>query len=131
MLLTAVSPRLIIGTVGAIAIAAFFTAQGYRMGKASANREAVARAEAERDTWKSIAEQTTEREREWLRASTEVTLRWQGSLRDLEALQRERPKTIREVVREGSPCPDISIDPDTFRLLDAATININTAIASP
>jgi hypothetical protein len=68
------------------------------------------------------------RERQWLKDSGTLQLRWETALTDIRAIADAKPKTmIREVLREGQTCPDISIDGRVFSMLDNAVTAANAA----
>lgn len=102
---------------------------GYRVGSARANKLEVAQMRGERDAWRQAASEGLAREREWLARAGEVQEKWNGALETIDALQQERPRLVREVIREGQTCPDVSIDPDAFRVLNAAVDASNAAAA--
>ncbi len=108
------------------ALISFGAFVGYRVGAARANRLEVAQIRGERDAWKQAANEGLAREREWLTRAGAVQEKWNGALETIDALQQERPRLVREVIREGKTCPDVSIDPATFGVLNAAVDAINT-----
>jgi hypothetical protein len=127
-----VAPQLLLVRAAAVALVALLLVGvgawlGYRQGAASGDRREAAQLRGERDVWRRLAEEGAVREREWLKRAGEVSVRWEGALETIDALQRERPKTVREVIREGSPCPVVSIDPATFGVLNAAVDAANAA----
>lgn len=103
---------------------------GYRQGAARADRLEAAQMRGERDAWRQAANEGLARERDWLRRAGEVQEKWNGALETIDALQQERPRLVREVIREGKTCPDVSIDPAAFRLLNAA-VDATNAAAEP
>jgi len=111
----------------AAALIGFGSFVGYRVGTARVNKLEVAQMRGERDAWKQSATEGLAREREWLTRAGAVQEKWNGALETIDALQQERPRLIREVIREGKTCPDVSIDPAAFRLLNAAVDATNTA----
>ena len=114
------------------ALIGFGSFVGYRVGAARANKLEVAQMRGERDAWRQSATEGLAREREWLARAGVVQEKWNGALETIDALQQERPRLIREVIREGKTCPDVSIDPAAFRLLNAAVDASNAASgASP
>lgn len=104
---------------------------GYRVGAAKANKLEVAQMRGERDAWRQAANEGLARERDWLRRAGEVQEKWNGALETIDALQQERPRLVREVIREGKTCPDVSIDPAAFGVLNAAVDATNAARTGP
>ena len=131
------APQLLLVRAAAVALIALLLLGvgawlGYRQGAAQADRLEAAQMRGERDAWKKAAEDGLAREREWLTRAGAVNERWSGALETIDQLQRERPRLIREVIREGETCPAVTIDPAAFRLLDAAVEASNAASgASP
>lgn len=119
------SPTAILVAVVSLGLSLAAGAGGYRLGRAQADREAAQAIAGERDAWRQVAQDSLTSERQWLQKAVEVQSRWDGTLVELRDLAAQKPKTIREVIREGQTCPDVSVDPATFRVLDAAVTAAN------
>jgi hypothetical protein len=119
------APQLLLVRAAAVALVALLLVGvgawlGYRQGTAKGDRLEAVQMRGERDAWRAAAEDSLARERDWLRRAGEVQEKWNGALETIDALQQERPRLVREVIREGKACPDVSIDPATFGVLNAA-----------